>query len=114
MICTFDSVEINTLQHTFCIKEGSEGTYSLDDIQSIHVVYEQASFKGKSKPFTHTFLGGTSFFTAMEPKLYVGLKVATKSNQVLAIYVSKKPVLYNSDLFLEDVQEAKKIQSKLG
>ena len=114
MTFTFESVVIDTLEHTFCIKEGSQGTYSLEDIQSICVVYEQASFKGKSKPFTHQFLGGTSFFTAMEPKLYVALKVVTKSGQVLAIYVSKKPVLYHSDLFLEDVQEAKKIQTKLG
>ena len=50
----------------------------------------------------------------MEPKLYVTIKVVTKSGKVLATYVSKKPVLYNSDLFLEDVQEAKKIQTKLG
>lgn len=52
---------------------------------------------------------GTSFFSAMEPKLYVGIKI----NDDLAIYVSDVPVLYNSDLYLKDVEEAKRIMKAL-
>lgn len=45
----------------------------------------------------------------MEPKLYVGIKI----NDDLAIYVSDVPVLYNSDLYLKDVEEAKRIMKAL-
>lgn len=103
-----NSVEIN--QNTFTIKNGTVGTYNIGDIKKMSLCLEQSSFKGKTKPFLHQVIPGTSFFSAMEPKLYVGIKI----NDDLAIYVSKVPVLYNSDLYLNDVNEAKEIIRTLG
>lgn len=89
-------------------------SYNGKDIQIIHIVYEQASFKGKSKPFVHTFIGGSSFLAALEPKLYVGLKIVLKDGEILLVYVSQIPVLYNSDLFLKDVNQAKRMADILN
>ncbi len=109
MIKVYDCVEIDLDKNVYNIKNGSIGTYSIDDIKTAKVLNEQASFKGKSKPFLHQYLGGTSFFAPVEPRLYVGIKIVTKNDDVLAIYVSKNPVIYNSDLFFNDTKLAKRI-----
>ena len=101
----FDSIIIDREKMMFIIKNGTVGTYNIGEIIKISLCLEQASFKEKTKPFLHQVIPGTSFFSAIEPKLYVGIKI----NDDLAIYVSKVPVLYNSDLYLKDVKEAKKI-----
>ena len=75
---------------------------------------EDANFKGKTKPFTHTILGGATFMAgAVEPMMYVGIKVVLKDNSVLPIYVSKEKVLFNSDKYLNDVKEANAILKEL-
>ena len=77
-------------------------------------LYEDANFKGKTKPFTHTILGGATFMAgAVEPMMYVGIKVVLKDNSVLPIYVSKEKVLFNSDKYLNDVKEANAILKEL-
>ncbi len=114
MIYNFDCVEIDDELHLFQIKKGTLGTFEIDNIKKTSICYEEASFKGKTKPFTHQFIGGSSFFTAMEPKLYIGIKVITKTDDVLAIYISDVPVLYNSNLFLNDNKIAKKILRKFN
>ena len=66
--------------------------------------------KGRKKPFTHTILGQITFMAgAIEPMMYVGIKLTLKDGTVLPIYVSKKKVLLNSDMYLSDLKEAKSI-----
>ena len=50
----------------------------------------------------------------MEPQLYVGLKIKMKDGNNLALYVSKKPVNFNSDIYHHDVKEAQNIKSLLN
>ena len=65
-----------------------------EEIQKCSIQNEDANFKGKTKPFTHTILGGPTFMAgAVEPMMYVGIKVVLKDNSVLPIYVSKEKVL---------------------
>lgn len=108
----FDSIEIHQTQYH--IKNGTIGTFEINNIKKVKIVYEQASFKGKTEPFLHQYIGGASFFTAMEPKIYVGVQVLTKDGGSLAIYVSDQPVLYHSDLFLHDQKIAERILKKLN
>ena len=70
-----------------------------EEIQKCSIQNEDANFKGKTKPFTHT--------------MYVGIKVVLKDNSVLPIYVSKEKVLFNSDKYLNDVKEANAILKEL-
>ena len=84
------------------------------DILKCSIQNEDANFKGKTKPFTHTILGGATFMAgAVEPMMYVGIKVVLKDNSVLPIYVSKEKVLFNSDKYLNDVKEANAILKEL-
>ena len=109
-----DSVMIDKDNQTFEILDGSNGIYDLKDIKKARIAYEIASFRGKTDPFVHQFLGGASFNTAiLEPKIYVGIKITTNDGSVKAIYVSKKPVLYHSDLYFQDEKMANKILEKL-
>ena len=85
-----------------------------EEIQKCSIQNEDANFKGKTKPFTHTILGGATFMAgAVEPMMYVGIKVVLKDNSVLPIYVSKEKVLFNSDKYLNDVKEANAILKEL-
>lgn len=77
MIYKFDCVEINDDLNLFQIKQGTLGTFKTNDIKSIKIAYEQANFKGKTKPFLHQYIGGSSFFTAMEPKIFLGIIIKT-------------------------------------
>lgn len=109
MIYTFECVDINNESNKYDIKQGTLGSFLIDQIKKINIAYEQANFKGKTKPFLHQYIGGASFFTAMEPKIYVGLKIITKQDETLAIYISNTPVLYHSDSFFKDEKLAKNI-----
>ena len=109
MIYTFECVDINNESNKYDIKQGTLGSFSIDQIKKINIAYGQANFKGKTKPFLHQYIGGASFFTAMEPKIYVGLKIITKQDETLAIYISNTPVLYHSDSFFKDEKLAKNI-----
>ena len=85
-----------------------------EEIQKCSIQNEDANFKGKTKPFTHIILGGATFMAgAVEPMMYVGIKVVLKDNSVLPIYVSKEKVLFNSDKYLNDVKEAFPLMQKL-
>ena len=88
--------------------DGKRCLYS--DILKCSIQNEDANFKGKTKPFTHTILGQTPFMAgAIEPMMYVGIKLTLKDGTVLPIYVSKKKALLNSDMYLSDLKEAKSI-----
>lgn len=88
--------------------DGKRCLYS--DILKCSIQNEDANFKGKTKPFTHTILGGTTFMSgAIEPMMYVGIKLTLKDDTVLPIYVSKEKVLFNSAMYLSDEKEAESI-----
>ena len=85
-----------------------------EEIQKCSIQNEDATFKGKTTPFTHTILGGATFMAgAVEPMMYVGIKVVLKDNSVLPIYISKEKVLFNSDKYLSDLKVAESILSKI-
>lgn len=111
----FDSVAIDVSEQTFTILDGSIGTYLLEDIEKISVLGEYAKSRGKTPAFTHTVISGIGVVSAplFEPTFYVGLKIVLKNKEVLAIYVSKKPVRMNTDLYLKDKKEAEIIQKAL-
>jgi addiction module RelB/DinJ family antitoxin len=109
----FRSIIINRTARTFTILDGTKGTYSFDDIQKMKVMNEEAGFRGKDEPFLHQMLGGASAFVGIEPQTYVGIKIITKTHDVLGVYVSKKPVNMGSDAYKKDHQEAEKIASLL-
>ena len=84
------------------------------DILKCSIQNEDANFKGKTKPFTHTILGQTPFMAgAIEPMMYVGIKLTLKDGTVLPIYVSNEKVLFNSDKYLSDLKVAESILSKI-
>ena len=84
------------------------GTYSYSDVVRVSVLNEKA--KGKGIPFTAILPSGPlPFGILQDPYLFVGVKVVLKDETVLAIYVSKKKVLLNSDMYLSDLKEAKSI-----
>lgn len=88
--------------------------YLYSDILKCSIQNEDANFKGKTKPFTHTILDGTTFMAgAVEPMMYVGIKLTLRDGSVIPIYVSKEKVLFNSDMYLSDKKEAESILSKI-
>lgn len=96
------------IQDEYLEVDGKRCLYS--DILKCSIQNEDANFKGKTKPFTHTILGQTPFMAgAIEPMMYVGIKLTLKDGTVLPIYVSNKKVLLNSDMYLSDLKEAKSI-----
>ena len=62
-----------------------------EEIQKCSIQNEDANFKGKTKPFTHTILGGATFMAgAVEPMMYVGIKVVLKDNSVYQYMFPRK------------------------
>ncbi|MGM9913143.1 hypothetical protein [Floccifex sp.] len=106
----FDSIIFNLENDSFEILDGTLGTYKISDIKKCSVLNEEAKFRGKTEPFLHQVLGGVSFFAFGENLMYVGLKLVTKDNNKLAVYISKKPVSFNTDTFLRDKKEAETIK----
>lgn len=94
--------------------EVDDKRYLYSDILKSSIQNEDANFKGKTKPFTHTILGGITFMAgAVEPMMYVGIKLTLRNGSVIPIYVSKEKVLFNSDMYLSDKKEAESILSKI-
>ena len=107
----YRSVVFDSDNKHFEIKDGTVGNYPFADVKKCSILNEEAKYRGKTAPFFHQILGGTAFFTIMgEPSFYVGLRIITKSDETLAIYVSKKPVYFNTDAYFADRTEAEKIQ----
>ncbi|MEJ8738558.1 hypothetical protein WKT02_14005 [Erysipelotrichaceae bacterium HCN-30851] len=105
----FDSILIDKDNNLFEIVDGTKGKYELSSIKKISILNEDANFKGKTEPFLHQILGGASFFIVGEPKLFVGLKIITNDDKILAVYISKNAILFNSEKYQKDIKEAKKI-----
>lgn len=109
MKTNFDSVNINMEDKTFEILDGTCGIYYLSEIEKCSVLNEQASYRGKTSPFKHQMLGGAAFMTPVDPKMYVGISIFMKDGKKLAIYTSKTPVLFHSQLYFDDKKEADSI-----
>ncbi|MBS6258409.1 MAG: hypothetical protein KH442_06125 [Holdemanella biformis] len=89
-------------------------TYSYSDVVRVSVLNEKAKYKEKSVPITAILPSGPLPSGILQnPYLFVGVKVVLKDETVLAIYVSKEKVLFNSDMYLSDLKEAKLILSKI-
>lgn len=111
-LITFESVTFDKIDHTFTIHHGTEGTYPYPEIIKCSVLNEDAKYYGKTEPFTHQVLGGTTFVTMLgEPTVYVGLKLTMRDQRTLAIYVSKGKTVTNSDKYLADHQTADAIKA---
>ena len=99
---------------TFEILNGTKGIYLYSDVLKCSIQNEDAAFKGKTKPFTHTILGGPTFMAgAIEPSMYIGLKITLTDHSILAVYISKNKVLFNSKDYLKDREIALKLQKQL-
>lgn len=111
MMKEFRSIVIDADSNTYTIKDGTQGEYKLSEIKKYGILNEHANYRGKAEPFLHQVLGGASSFIAVEPKLYVGIKITTTANETLAVYISENPVLFNSDAYIEDKQEAERVKA---
>lgn len=110
-LISYDSVVFDKEKKTFTILDGTKGTYSYTDIKKCSIQCEDAKYRGKTPPFTHTVLAGvTMVILMMEPSIYVGLKIQMKDDQLLGIYTSKEKTRMNTDLYKKDKEEAEKIK----
>ena len=89
--------------------------FSLNDIQKVTILNEDAKYKGKTKPFSHQVLSGVTMLMpiAGNPVLYVGLRIGMKDGSTQYVYVSKKPVQINSDAYYADRKAAERLMEKL-
>lgn len=86
-----------------------------DKIAKVSVLNEDANFRGKSAPFSHQVLGGTTFLSgALEPSFYVGLKISLEDGTINAAYISDRKTGMNTDIYLEDVKEAEHIKQMIN
>lgn len=106
----FNCVTFDLVEKTFTVYNGSEGKYSYLDVKECKIKNEDSKFKGKTKPFTHCVLSGPGQnYGIFERKFYVGLKVSMKNGQDIAIYISDRKTMMNTDIYNEDMEEANRI-----
>ena len=110
----FKCIEFDDENKQLRIVIGTEGTVSYSEIEKVSVLNEDAKFRGKSVPFSHQVLGGTTFYTFFGgPGMYVGLKIVLKDKSVKAAYISDRVTGINTDIYREDVEEAQKIKKMI-
>ena len=111
----FKCLEFDDLNQQLKIKIGTNETIKYNEIDKVSILNEEAKFRGKTKPFSHQVLGGTTFYTLLgEPSLYVGLKIVLKDQSICAAYVSDCKTRVNTDIYREDRQEAEKIKKAIN
>lgn len=59
----FKCIEFDDENKQLRIVIGTQGTVSYSEIEKVSVLNEDAKFRGKSVPFSHQVLGGTTFYT---------------------------------------------------
>ena len=110
----FNCMEFDDDNNRINILIGDTGFIDYDTISKVSVLNEDAKFRGKSKPFSHQVLGGTTFLSAaFEPSFFVGLKITLKDDSVKAVYISDRETGLNTDIYHEDKKEAEKIKKIL-
>ena len=110
----FPCVEFDDEKNELTILIGSPDTIRYEDIAKASVLNEDAGFRGKSQPFSHQVLGGTTFLSGpFEPQFYVGIKLVLKDGSIHPIYISDRKTGMNSDIYHEDTKLAEKIKKKI-
>lgn len=110
----YKSIEFDDDNQQLTILLGTEKTIKYEHIQKVSILNEDASFRGKSIPFSHQVLGGTTFYSLLgDPSLYVGLNILMKDKSICAVYVSDRKTSINTDVYREDVKEAEIIKKMI-
>ena len=110
----FNCVDFDDDNKRINILIGDKGFVDYKDIAKVSVLNEEANFRGKSEPFSHQVLGGTTFLSgALEPRFYVGLKIALKDGSIKAAYISDVKTGFNTDVYKEDKEKADKIKKMI-
>lgn len=108
----FDEVIFDKRDKTMIILNGTKGTYDYRKCISCKILNEDSHYKGKEKPFTHTFIDRKiQSRIIFEPTFYIGLKITLKDKQELAIYTSKEKTYSGTDQYKIDHAKAKDIKS---
>lgn len=75
----FDEVIFDKRDKTMIILNGTKGTYDYRNCIACKILNEDARYKGKEKPFTHTFIDRKIQSRILfEPTFYIGLKIILK------------------------------------
>lgn len=110
----FNCVDFDDDNKRINILIGDKGFVDYKDIAKVSVLNEEANFRGKSEPFSHQVLGGTTFLSgALEPRFYVGLKIILKDGSIKAAYISDVKTGFNTNVYKEDKEKADKIKKML-
>lgn len=114
MIGTNPCITFDDGNQILTILIGTQSRIPYKDIQKVTVLNEDAKYKGKTEPFIHQVLGGTTFYSMLgEPNLYVGLKIVLKDGAVKAAYISNRKTFFNTDIYREDQEIAKRFKAKI-
>jgi hypothetical protein len=109
-----DNVIINEEDRLLVINKGAQGTYSLDEIEECTIQFEDAHFKGKSKPFSHVIYDAwVQTGWLRPPACYIGLIIKLKNKETVYAYISNHKVRYGTKEYDEDKRIAKKIKKKI-
>ena len=110
----FKCIEFDDDYNRINILIGDKGFVNYKDIEKVSLLNEDAKFRGKTQPFVHQVLGGTTFYTIFgEPSFYVGLKIVLKDHIIKAAYISDRTTRFNTDIYKEDVKEGNLIKRKI-
>ena len=110
----FKCIEFDDDNNRINILIGDKGFVNYKDIEKVSLLNEDAKFRGKTQPFVHQVLGGTTFYTIFgEPSFYVGLKIVLKDHTIKAAYISDRTTRLNTDIYKEDVKEGNLIKRKI-
>lgn len=108
----FQSIVFDTERKTFTILCGTQGTWDYRKIRKCSVLNEEANFRGKTEPFFHQVLGGTTYGSFIgDPQMYVGLKITMEDGEILAAYISDIKTTTNTSQYLKDHKEADQIKN---
>lgn len=110
---TLGNVKFNKDTKTFEIQCGDIGIYNYSDLMQSRVVFEDAKYYQRSKPFSHQLLISTfeSFFITIK-NCYVGVEIVLKNGEKKYIYVSNNMQRHHTDMFNRDVEIANKLRDK--
>lgn len=107
----FDEVIFDKRDKTMIILNGTKGTYDYRNCIACKILNEDARYKGKEKPFTHTFIDRKIQSRILfEPTFYIGLKIILKDKTELAIYTSKEKTYSGTDQYRSDHAKAEEIK----
>lgn len=110
----YNSVKFDFKENTFQILHGTEGTFSINDIERCVVLNEKASKKGTQEPFLALMPDkGLPTGILSTPYLFVGIKITMKNGDKLAAYISKEKTQVGTKQYEKDREEAKEIAQLL-